>query len=245
MTILPLIEQGASSGKKLLAVLLDPENHYKDPMKETLEHCQEAGVDIIMIGGSLITHTQLDDYVRMVREYTSLPVLLFPGDVTHISSLADSILFLSLISGRNPEMLIGRHVLAAPLLKNSGLEVIPTGYMLVGDYPATTVQYMSNTFPIPYHKDDIAACTAMAGEMLGLKLIYMDAGSGAGNHISENMVRKVKEQISIPLVVGGGIRSAETAYKLVTAGADMIVVGNILETNNRLIGSLAKAVHSR
>jgi phosphoglycerol geranylgeranyltransferase len=161
-----------------------------------------------------------------------------------ISKKADGILFLSLISGRNAELLIGKHVIAAPVLKASLLEVLPTGYMLIESGKQTSASYMSNTNPIPADKDDIAMCTAMAGEMLGLKLIYMDAGSGAINAVSETMIKKVSTNINIPLIIGGGINSAEKALKACRAGADVIVVGNGIEKKVSLIKTIAKAVHS-
>jgi putative glycerol-1-phosphate prenyltransferase len=148
-----------------------------------------------------------------------------------------------MISGRNPELLIGQHVLAAPYLKASGLEVIPTGYLLIDGGTVTTAQYVSNTMPIPGGKGDIAACTAMAGEMLGLRLIYLDAGSGAARPVAPAMIRQVKESISVPLIVGGGIREPEQARHACQAGADVVVVGNALENDPSGYLEMARAIH--
>jgi phosphoglycerol geranylgeranyltransferase len=161
-----------------------------------------------------------------------------------ISEKADGLLFLSLISGRNPEMLIGRHVLAAPVLKRTNLEIISTGYMLIDSGSPTSVSYMSGTVPIPHDKEDIAVCTAMAGEMLGMKLIYLDAGSGARFTVSNNMIEEVKKNTGIPLIVGGGIRTAEKAIEICQAGADIIVIGNALEKDPERITDISSAVHA-
>lgn len=244
MSILKHITDTSRTGKKLFAVLLDPDKYPENELNEVLERCGESSVDLILAGGSLLIHKQLDSFVRFIKENSNIPVLLFPSGPQQISYYADGILFLSLISGRNPELLIGRHVEAAPLLKNSTLEIIPTGYMLIGSENNTTAKYMSNTVPIPGDKDDIAMSTALAGQMLGLQLIYLDAGSGAKHTVSESMVNRVKQNIGIPLIVGGGIRSAETAYNLTKAGADLVVVGNILETHPDLMSEISDAIHS-
>ncbi|MHC1706842.1 MAG: geranylgeranylglyceryl/heptaprenylglyceryl phosphate synthase [Bacteroidales bacterium] len=244
MSVLNLIVEASAQKKKLFAVLLDPDKYPEKEIPGLLDRCEEAAVDIVMIGGSLLLHKQLDNFVRLVKESSRLPVLIFPSGPQQISYYADGILFLSLISGRNPDMLIGRHVEAAPLLKDSSLEVIPTGYMLIGTENESTVRYISDTMPIPRDKNDIAMSTALAGQMLGLKLIYLEAGSGAKFTVPEKMISKVKKNISVPLVVGGGIRDAETARALAKAGADMLVVGNILETRPDLIFELSATIHA-
>jgi putative glycerol-1-phosphate prenyltransferase len=182
--------------------------------------------------------------VETIKKNCSIPVVLFPGSPDQITPKADALLYLSLISGRNPELLIGQHVVSAPFVKQSGLEIIPVGYMLIDGGSPTTVSYISNTHPIPSNKKDIALCTAMAGEMLGLKLIYMDAGSGAKTPISTEMIQYVSKHIKIPLVIGGGITSAEKAKENCMAGADIIVVGNAVEKDPSLIEAIATAVHS-
>ena len=185
----------------------------------------------------------LDEVLGNIKKTTDIPMILFPGNSFQLSYKADGLLFLSLISGRNADLLIGKHVITAPFLKISPLEIMSTGYMLIDGGISTTVQYMSNTIPIPSTKDDIAVCTAMAGELLGLKMIYLDAGSGAQKPVSTSMIDAVSTAIDIPLIVGGGIRTPQKAYENVKAGADVIVVGNAIEKDPQLIIDMAAAVH--
>jgi len=180
-------------------------------------------VDFIFYGGSLLTEGNHEKFISVLKDHCSIPVILFPGNYLQINKKADGILLLSLISGRNPEMLIGKHVIAAPYLKASNLEIIPTGYMLIESGRSTTVSYISNTTPIPRIRKDIAVCTAMAGEMLGLKVIYMDAGSGALNPVSLSMIRQVRKNINLPLIIGGGIKTSGQAAAISAAGADLVV----------------------
>jgi phosphoglycerol geranylgeranyltransferase len=243
--ILENIKVQREKGKKMFALLIDPDNAAdENRLKDTIDVAEEAGVDLFLVGGSLITNGNLDRCIKSIRQQSSISTLLFPGNILQINENAQGILLLSLISGRNPELLIGKHVIAAPLLKQSGLEVISTGYMLIDGGRITSVTYMSNTLPIPHDKDNIAACTAMAGEMLGMKLIYMDAGSGANHPISPEMISAVRKSIDIPLVVGGGIRSAKDALSACRAGADMIVVGNGAEKELSLVKEIAESVRS-
>ena len=165
----------------------------------------------------------------------------FPGDADHIDSSADAFLLLSMISGRNPELLIGKHVQAAQALKESRLEVIPTGYMLIDGGKLTNVSYISQTTPIPSGNTEIAVSTALAGEMLGLKLMYMDAGSGANSTVPPMMVKRVSSAIKLPLIIGGGIRTPDSMQELFSAGADIIVVGNALEENPEMLWEIAMA----
>jgi len=243
MSIYNIISGKKGKKSKKFAVLVDPDKTSKKKLLSTVEIAASAGVDFFFVGGSLLTNDTLELTIKTIKDNCTIPVILFPGNTLQINKNADAIFLLSLISGRNPEMLIGRHVIAAPYLKASNLEVIPTGYMLVDSGKPTAAMYMSNSTPIPCDKDDIAVCTAMAGEMLGLKLIYMDGGSGALLTISEKMVAKVKQNISVPLIVGGGIRTPAKAHDLCYAGADIVVVGNAIEENNRLIENIADAVH--
>ncbi len=229
-------------GKKM-AVLIDPDKPTDDEIVRIACLSQEAGVDFFFLGGSLLTNDNLDSCIKILKKHSQIPVILFPGNTHQLSNKADGFLFLSLISGRNAEMLIGRHVIAAPYLKLSGLEILPTGYMLIDSGKPTSVSYMSNTVPIPSDKYDIAICTAMAGEMLGMKLIFLEAGSGAKNPVTTDMIRMVSGSISIPIIVGGGIRTPEKAAECVQAGASVIVVGNILEKEPDLIGQFAKVIH--
>jgi putative glycerol-1-phosphate prenyltransferase len=229
------IKMAKDSGIKKFAVLIDPDKMRLGKMQDVIEYAGEAGVDYFFIGGSLIVNDMLDHVITTMKKKCNIPTVLFPGNSFQLSYKADAILFLSLISGRNAELLIGNHVISAPFLKISPLEIIPTGYMLIDGGVMTSVQYMSNTNPIPRNKPDIAMCTAIAGEMLGLRQIYMDAGSGAQNPISTEMIHAVSSAISIPLIVGGGIKSPEQVEKNIAAGADIIVIGNAIEKDPNLI----------
>jgi putative glycerol-1-phosphate prenyltransferase len=238
------IVEAKKSGLKGFAVLIDPDKVTPESLIRTIDLSLKASTDYFFIGGSLLVNDTLNECIDVIKSCCDIPVIIFPGSMMQIQSKADAILLLSLISGRNPELLIGQHVLAAPALKASALEVIATGYILVDGGIATTVSYVSNTLPIPHHKDEIAMCTAIAGEMLGLKMLYLDAGSGAERPLSESMVTMVATNTDIPLIVGGGIRTPEKAITLCKAGADIIVAGNAIESNPSLILSLAQAIHS-
>lgn len=242
--LLDKILSDKQSKRKSLAVLLDPDKVELASFRHFLFACVENHVDFFFVGGSLITKNIMAAMIEAIRTHTSIPVVIFPGNNLHIDPSADAILLLSLISGRNPDYLIGQHVIAAPILKQSGLEILPTGYILVDSGRQTTVSYISNTTPIPHDKPDIAACTAMAGEMLGLKLIYLDGGSGAMYPVSPKMISRVKENIDLPLIVGGGINSAEKAHEALEAGADMLVIGNAFEKNPTLLPEIAEVIHS-
>ena len=239
MNVYNLIQEKVLKNKKQFAVLIDPDKVDNIGLEKTIEVGNKSEIDAFFIGGSLLTNDNLDKCVKTIKEKSNIPVIIFPGNNMQINQNADAILFLSLISGRNSEMLIGRHVIAAPYIKAFNLETIPTGYMLIDSGKPTTALYMSNSSPIPYDKNDIATCTAMAGEMLGLKMIYMDAGSGADKAISQSMIKKVKENISIPLIIGGGINTPEKAVESCKAGANIIVVGNACEKNEALIKEIA------
>ncbi len=228
--------------KKQLAVLVDPDKQSDNQHEKIAKLAQKAGIDFFFVGGSLLTSDSLFHCIRTLKENSDIPVILFPGNTYQVSRNADAMLFLSLISGRNPDMLIGMHVIAAPYIKLSGVETMPTGYMLIDSGKPTSVSYMSNSFPIPNDKKDIAACTAMAGEMLGLRLIFMDAGSGAKTPVPPEMIRFVKDSIGVPLLVGGGIRTPEAAKESLRAGADIIVIGNRFEEKPELILEFADVV---
>jgi len=230
-------------GKKLLAVLIDPDTPDSEQLDRLAQNVENGGADVIFLGGSLLTKDALEACIIRLKEMTSVPIILFPGSALQISSEADAILFLSLISGRNPELLIGTHVISAPYIKQAKLEAMSTGYMLVDSGRPTTASYMSNSHPIPYNKPEIAACTAMAGEMLGMKLMYLDGGSGADRPVSEEMIATVRKSVETPLIVGGGIRTAEKAHSIAKAGADIIVVGNATEEEPSLIQEIAQAIH--
>jgi len=238
------IAEKKRQGKKSFAVLIDPDKVNNPMLDELTDLCVAANVDYLLVGGSLVISNHLDECVQHIKQNCPLPIILFPGSPTQISKYADALLYLSLISGRNPELLIGQHVVSAPFVRNSGLEIMPTGYIVVDGGAPTTVSYISNASPVPADKNEIAMCTAMAGEMLGMKLIYMDSGSGAKRAISETMIESVAKSISAPLIIGGGIRDAEKAYLNCKAGADVIVVGNAIEKNASLIKEMSDAVHS-
>lgn len=224
------IIKNKSKKSKQLAVLIDPDKCKSvQQLKAFILNCEKAKVDFIFVGGSLLIHAEFEKVIVEIKKNTSIPIVIFPGSPLQISSEADAILFLSLISGRNAELLIGHQVTAAPYLKKSGLEVIPTGYILVDCGNSTTSSYMSQSLPVPYDKGEIAAVTALAGEMLGLKMIYVDGGSGAKKNISSQMVQQIVGSISIPLIVGGGINSLKTANELWKSGADLVVIGTLFE----------------
>jgi phosphoglycerol geranylgeranyltransferase len=242
MTVYETILKKRSDGLRQLAVLIDPDKTDDRAIARLAQAAADNKADYFFVGGSLLINNRLDDCIRVLKDTAGIPVVLFPGNTLQMSWKADAILFLSLISGRNAEMLIGRHVVAAPYLKLSSLEVISTGYMVIESGKPTAVSYMSNSSPIPSDKNDIAMCTAMAGEMLGLKLIFMDAGSGAINPVSSEMISNVKQSIDVPLIVGGGIRTPEKAAESAKAGADLLVIGNAFEKEPGLIHEIAWAV---
>jgi phosphoglycerol geranylgeranyltransferase len=233
-----------NNGKKSFAVLIDPDKVNDEKVLQLIQLAVAAKVDYFLVGGSLVISNYLDQCVQVVKKNCTIPVLLFPGSSAQVSKYADALLYLSLISGRNPELLIGQHVVSAPAIKQSGLEIISTGYMVIDGGAPTTVSYISNATPLPANKNEIAMCTAMAGEMLGMKIIYMDAGSGAKTPITESMISQVSHSIDVPLIIGGGITDPEKAYLNCKAGADIIVVGNAIEKDESLIMEIASAVHS-
>jgi phosphoglycerol geranylgeranyltransferase len=229
--------------RKLLAVVIDPDNS-QELIMSTLEQCKKGKIDLIFLGGSLVTKGSADAAARIIKENSDIPVLLFPGNELQLTNKADALLLLSLISGRNPELLIGKHVVAAPFIKRSKLEVIPTGYILIDGGRPTSVTYMSNTIPIPADKPDIAAATALAGEQLGMKLIFLEAGSGALNPVSEEMIRAVYGAVDIPIIVGGGINTQKDLEKIYFAGAKLVVIGTSVEKDSSVIAEMAEVRNS-
>ena len=236
--------QRKAKGQKSFAVLIDPDKVSLPVIDELTTLAIRAKVDYLFVGGSLVISNQLDKVVSQIKKNCDIPVILFPGSPSQLTPSADALLYLSLISGRNPELLIGQHVISAPFVKQSGLEILSTGYMVIDGGAPTTVSYISNAIPIPADKNEIAMCTAMAGEMLGMKLIYMDAGSGAKRPISDSMIEHVAKCIEVPLVIGGGISDPEKAYRNCKAGADVIVIGNAIEKDFSLIEEMSAAIHS-
>ncbi|MFN8154559.1 MAG: geranylgeranylglyceryl/heptaprenylglyceryl phosphate synthase [Bacteroidia bacterium] len=233
------IQDAKHNGKRMLAVLIDPDKVNELHLDKICHNCNEAGVDFFFVGGSLLTNGDLASTVLGIKNRSTIPVVIFPGNHQQVDEHADAILLLSLISGRNPDLLIGQHVLAAQRLKSAEIEIMPTGYLLIDGGNMTTVQYVSGTAPIPVNRPEIAATTALAGEQLGMKLIFAEAGSGAKHPVSPEMIRAIRREINIPLIVGGGIRTPEKAEECYKAGADIVVVGNQFETNPELIFEIA------
>lgn len=232
------IVQNKANHNKMLGVLIDPDKYTNEMLNTVMDYAQQTKVSFFLIGGSLVSKN-VNDTIQYIKEKSGLPVFLFPGNLLQLCDQADGILLLSLISGRNPEYLIGNHIHAAPFLRKSGMEIIPTGYMLVDTGKRTSVEYISNTNPIPNNKADIAVATAMAGEMLGMKLIYLEGGSGAQEPVNSKIISEVKSNISIPLIVGGGIRNVKQASEILSAGADCIIIGNAIESNPKLLFDIA------
>ena len=229
------ISRCSENGQKLFAWLIDPDKYTTETLTQRLVIAQKANVDLIFVGGSLITRNSISETILLIKKYLKIPVIIFPGNSLQITENADAILYLSMISGRNPDYLIGRHIETAMTLKRSKLEVIPTGYMLINTGAPTSVSYMSHTTPIPYDKNEIAMSIATAGELLGLKLIFLEGGSGAEKPVSCPMIKAVKKSIDIPLVVGGGITGINQLENILEAGADIVVAGNGVELNSNLL----------
>ncbi len=226
-------------------ILLDPDKLPSSRLPGFLKHCEKSGVDGFLIGGSLMMSNNFESFIKVVKENSELPAIIFPGGVNQVSPSADAILFLSVVSGRNADHLIGKHVIAAPLIKKAGIEPISTGYILVESGQTTTAVYMSGSMPVPRNKPEIAAATALASEYLGMKMVYLEAGSGAIESVPDQMVKAVSEVCNIPVIVGGGIKSPQAARDKVENGADIIVTGNFFEDENNwdMIRDFANAVH--
>lgn len=222
------------SGRKLYWILLDPDDFSPEEAGKIAATSMEAGADAVLVGGSMIHTDHLDEFITAIKSSATIPVILFPGDATQISGKADAILFMSLVSGRNPVNLIGEQVKGAPIIKRYGVEPIPTGYMLVESGTVTSIEFMSNTRPLPRAKPGIAAAHALAAEYMGMQIIYLEAGSGAKLSVPDELIGAVKKYVDIPVIVGGGIRDAETAKIKLSAGADILVTGNLLSRENGL-----------
>jgi len=228
-----------SGRMKMVAQLIDPDRAEEEALVAAVDYATEAKVDLFLAGGSL-TSVSVEGLISRLKRLSGIPIVLFPGNLTQLTTEADAVFLLSLISGRNPELLIGNHVIAAPYLKRMRDRVIPVGYMLIDCGGGTSVEYMSQTSPIPYNKHDIAIATALAGEMLGMKAIYLEGGSGASRPVNPDMISAVKTEITIPLITGGGIDSSVKADEAFAAGADMIVIGNGCERNPGLIAEVCR-----
>lgn len=227
-------------------ILIDPDKIDAKSLPRFVREATEMGADGFLVGGSLMLSNEFDQVLGVVKQNTTVPVVIFPGSLFQVSSVADAILFLILISGRNVEHLIGNQVTAAPVIKRMGLESISTGYMLIEAGKTTSAEFMSNTKPIPHNKPDIAVAHALAAEMIGMKLLYLDTGSGADFPVPDAMVQKISKHCSLPMIIGGGIRTPEEAHRKVEAGASFVVTGTVIEENSHmpLIREFAEAVHS-
>jgi len=231
MNLLRQFQEDKQKKIKRLAVLIDADFHEPSKLTKILQKCSKYKVSYIFVGGSFLSQNTTDEVIQFIKKVVNIPVIIFPGSYFQLSSYADGIFFMSLISGRNPELLIGQQVVAAPLLEKMNIEILPTGYMLVeGDY-LTTAHYVSNTMPLPKNKPYLAYATALAGKYLGLKIMYLDTGSGASHPVPSPIVESVSKLADIPLIVGGGITQPEVVYQLWNAGADVVVVGTIIENN--------------
>jgi putative glycerol-1-phosphate prenyltransferase len=227
-------------------ILIDPDKIDETKLPSFVRNATEAGVDGFLVGGSLMMTNEFDKQLEAIKRNTTVPVIIFPGSLFQVSPVADAILFLVLISGRNPDHLIGNQVLAAPIIRKMGLEAISTAYMLIGTGKTTSAEFISNTKPIPHHKPDIALAHALAAETIGMKVLYLDAGSGADASVPDDMIRAVTSRCSLPMIVGGGIRSPQEAARKVAAGATFIVTGTVTEESDdtHTIRQFAEAVHS-
>lgn len=238
-----LIQNRIKKHQKSLLLLIDPDKFNAQRIQQIGNMIKGRSVPFIVVGGSMIS-SPISPVVKAIKEVLQLPIVLYPGSPTHLTEGADGLFLLSMISGRNPDLLIGHHVTAAPLLKQMNIEIISTGYMLIDGGCTTSVEYISQTRPIPANKSDIAVATAMAGEMLGLKMIYMDAGSGAKNPIPTEMIANVRENISLPMLIGGGIKTAQQLKAAYSAGADMVIIGNALEKNPDLLNEMLEVAEN-
>jgi len=225
-------------------VLIDPDRNSEKNLEEKISKINECDVDAIFIGGSLILDNNCEKRVKMIKSLTKLPIIFFPGGVSQLNKYYDAMLFMSILSGRNPHYLIGEQVIAAPIVKDLGIETIPTGYLIIDGGSNSSVQFMSGSNPIPTEKPDILVAHSLAAQYLGKKIIYLESGSGAKNPIPNHLIEAVKRYIDIPIIVGGGIRTPESAYEKVQAGASFVVTGSIIEENDtNLINEFSDAIH--
>ncbi|MDP6789004.1 MAG: geranylgeranylglyceryl/heptaprenylglyceryl phosphate synthase [Candidatus Marinimicrobia bacterium] len=228
-------------------VLIDPDRKYDNSLEARVESAHNAGADAIFVGGSLMMDGQYHDRIKRIKENSTIPVIFFPGGVNQLNEHFDAILFTAVLSGRNPHYLIGEQVIAAPIVKDLGLEVIPTSYLLFDGGSHSTVEFMSGTRPLPIHRPDIAVAHALASEYLGKQLIYLEAGSGAKESVPNETVKEICGQVSVPVLVGGGITSPEAAREKVEAGAIFIVTGTAVENgeSSNLMKAFSDAIHTK
>ena len=225
-------------------VLIDPDKNSEKSLEEKISKINECGVDAIFVGGSLILDNNCEKRVKMIKSLSKLPIIFFPGGISQLNKYYDAMLFMSILSGRNPHYLIGEQVIAAPIVKDLGIETIPTGYLIVDGGSNSSVQFMSGSNPIPIEKPDILVAHALAAQYLGKKIVYLESGSGANNPIPNHLLEAVKRYIDIPIIVGGGIRTPESAYEKVQAGASFVVTGTAIENDDtNIIKAFADAIH--
>ena len=240
------LQEITKSGRKGIAWLIDPDDfQYVQNFEAQVQEASKLKIDFFFLGGSIIQQNTISEIIKLIKKVSpDIPVVLFPGNALQYSPLADGILFISLISGRNPDLLIGQHVNLAPILEKSKMEVLPTGYMLIDGGQTTSVHYMSQTIPLPNHHPELSVATALAGKYLGLQYFYLDAGSGAPNPVSGKIIKAVKKKIKAPLIVGGGLNSLEKVKSAFQAGADLVVIGNGAEKNCNLLNQVSEFLGS-
>jgi putative glycerol-1-phosphate prenyltransferase len=242
MSVLKSLHNEIISGQKLLAVLIDPDKMEIEQLPAFLHQVHQSVATHIFLGGSTDDDSKIEALSKAIKLQTHLPVILFPGDVNQITNNADALLFLSLISGDNPEYLIKKQVAAVSILRHSKIEVIPTGYLLIENGKITSVEKVTGTKPMSKHNIQLIVDTAKAGELLGMKLIYLEAGSGAKHPVSEEIIKAVKSELKIPVIVGGGIKTKNQLVATYKAGADMVVVGNVFEENIEFFNHIKRQV---
>ena len=225
-------------------VLIDPDRKNDNNIDKLVEKANQNGVDAIFVGGSIMMDGLYHKRVERIKSISEIPVILFPGGVNQINKHYDAMLFMSLLSGRNSHYLIGEQVIAAPIVKDYGIETIPAGYLLIDGGSPTTVEVVSGTKPLPSNRPDIIVSHALAAQFLGMELIYLEAGSGALNEVPGDVVKKVADEISIGLIVGGGIRTPEDANSIVDSGASFVVIGSVIEKSVELMEEFSSAIHS-
>ena len=225
-------------------VLIDPDKKNDKNIDQLVENANQNGVDAIFVGGSIMMDGLYHKRVERIKSISEIPVILFPGGVNQINKHYDAMLFMSLLSGRNSHYLIGEQVIAAPIVKDYGIETIPTGYLLIDGGSPTSVEVVSGTKPLPSNRPDIIVSHALAAQFLGMELIYLEAGSGALNEVPEDVVKKVADEISIGLIVGGGIRTPEDANSIVNSGASFVVIGSAIEKSAELMKEFSSSIHS-
>lgn len=236
--ILEHIRSSKRKKEKLLAILLDPDKLSVNKLSVIISKISSDKVHFIFVGGSSVTNGITEIFVRKIKTLTSIPIVLFPGDFSQLTNNANAVLFLSLLSGRNPEYLVEQQIKSVGFLKNSSLEIIPTGYILIDGGVETSVQKVSNTTPIPQFNLEEILNTSIAGKYLGKQIIYLEAGSGAATPVDPKIIRSVSENIDIPIIVGGGIRTKQQLRMAFDNGADLVVIGTAFENNNDIFNTI-------